>query len=321
MKDLRTVMSTHHPVVSAVASARVLIVEDDEIVALDLSNTLQELGYETAGIASNGLDAVESAVAGHPDLVLMDINLSNGSDGVMVAEQMRSRLSVPVIFLTAYGDQETVARTAAAGAFGHLAKPLRVDELRAAIPIALARHRAAKTLLEKNDWLAALLGSIDEGVIAADLQGRVTYLNPQAEYLTGWRIEEALGKPADAILQLSSQVGDKPVESRIVRAGELDAHLPRERFLLRNRRAQEIPVEESSAPLRRDEELVGAFSVIRDLSETLRFEQAQKLETVGVLAGGVAHDFNNLLSVVMGNTSLVLDSLPAYSDELSFLRK
>jgi len=120
---------------------RVQIVEDERIVALDLRSGLEQLGYDVVGIAANEPDAVRMAEVNRPDLVLMDIHLDQGSDGISAARQIRERLAVPVIFLTAYGEPETLARAAGAAPYGYLLKPFELRELNATVRMALVRHQ------------------------------------------------------------------------------------------------------------------------------------------------------------------------------------
>ncbi|MCX2860493.1 EAL domain-containing protein [Paucibacter sp. PLA-PC-4] len=120
---------------------RVQIVEDERIVALDLRSGLEQLGFEVVGIAANEPEAVRLATSTVPDLVLMDIHLDRGSDGIDAARQIRELLAVPVIFLTAYGEPETLKRAALAAPYGYLLKPFELRELNATVCMAMARRR------------------------------------------------------------------------------------------------------------------------------------------------------------------------------------
>src|SRR5512143_479744 len=102
---------------------KLLVVEDESIVALDLKSSLTMLGYEVIGTAASGEDAIAWAEAGHPDLVLMDINLQGQMDGVEAANRIRARLHTPVIFLTACVDDATLQRAKVTEPFGYLIKP------------------------------------------------------------------------------------------------------------------------------------------------------------------------------------------------------
>jgi CheY-like chemotaxis protein len=111
------------------APARILIVEDESIVALDISSQLKRQGYSVAAILSSGEAAVSQVSVIKPDLVLMDIRLQGEMDGVEAAHQIRTQSNVPLIFLTAYADKETLQRAATANPQGYLIKPFKEIEL------------------------------------------------------------------------------------------------------------------------------------------------------------------------------------------------
>lgn len=125
---------------------RILIVEDEAVTVLALKHELTELGYEIAGDASTAADALRIAEDNHADLVLMDIQLEGGVSGVAAAAAIRGHLDIPVVFLTAHASSETVARAVESGAFGYLLKPYTVPELKAAIEIALHKHKTESAM-------------------------------------------------------------------------------------------------------------------------------------------------------------------------------
>jgi CheY-like chemotaxis protein len=120
---------------------RILIVEDEALTVLALKRELAELGYEVAGDASTAADALRAAEDKRADLVLMDIQLDGGISGIAAAAAVRGHLDIPVVFLTAHAAAETLARAVESGAFGYLLKPYTVPELKAAIEIALHKHK------------------------------------------------------------------------------------------------------------------------------------------------------------------------------------
>lgn len=120
---------------------RILIVEDEGIVAADLQDRLEQLGYEVVGTASNGTMALEKIGRFRPDLVLSDIMIQGEMDGTQVAARVRDEFQIPVIFLTAYSSESVVSRAKAAGPFGYLLKPFEERELSICIEMALYKHR------------------------------------------------------------------------------------------------------------------------------------------------------------------------------------
>jgi CheY-like chemotaxis protein len=119
-------------------TCRILIVEDEAIVAMDIEERLAAMGYAVAGHASTGEQALALVEMHHPDLVLMDISLQGSMDGITAADEIRRRFHVPVIFLTAYSEDTTLERAKLAEPFGFILKPFDDRELKSAIEIALA---------------------------------------------------------------------------------------------------------------------------------------------------------------------------------------
>jgi len=170
-----------------------LVVEDERIVARDIQAALRQLGYEVPATAASGDDALRLVEEIRPHLIMMDINIQGDKDGVQTAMLVRERFDVPVVFLTANSDDATLHRAKQAQPYGFLLKPFEERELRAVIETALYKPRVEARLRESEARLHAILRSIGDGVIAADRQGKVVFLNPVAEALTGWTQSEALG--------------------------------------------------------------------------------------------------------------------------------
>lgn len=127
---------------------RILIVEDEGVIALEVAQDLRACGYEVVGTAAEGEPAIALAARERPDLVLMDISLKGPIDGVEAACRMREARDLPVVFLTAYGDPSTLERAQRAAPYGYLVKPYRFEELRATVETALRRHQSQRTALE-----------------------------------------------------------------------------------------------------------------------------------------------------------------------------
>ena len=124
----------------------ILVVDDERIVSLDIQSSLKRLGYNIVGSAEHGDDAFRIAEEHHPDLVLMDVKLKGGSDGIDAAGKISAKLDIPIVFLTAYSDPETINRAKSMGPFGFLLKPFEERELHSAIEIALFKHQMERQL-------------------------------------------------------------------------------------------------------------------------------------------------------------------------------
>jgi AmiR/NasT family two-component response regulator len=122
--------------------ARILIVEDEQLVAGDIQEILTSAGYTVISIVTSGEEAITQVVATKPDLVLMDIRLAGAIDGIQASESIQSQLQIPVVYLTANADQATLERVKASKPFGYLLKPFDERTLLTTIDIALSRHRA-----------------------------------------------------------------------------------------------------------------------------------------------------------------------------------
>jgi light-regulated signal transduction histidine kinase (bacteriophytochrome) len=143
--------------VAAQSGARIMIVEDERILALDLAETLDELGYTVAGLASRGEEAIELARQLHPQLILMDVRLAGEIDGITTAETIRDEHDVPVVFLTAHADDDTLQRATSSDASAYLVKPFKPPDLRCVIEIALHKHATDVRLRENERWLEQTL--------------------------------------------------------------------------------------------------------------------------------------------------------------------
>ena len=197
--------------------ARIWVVEDERIIARDLARTLTELGYQVAGISGSGEDAIRQVRADPPELVLMDVRLAGELDGIETAKAIKREHDVPIIFLTAHSDDETLSRASAAAPLAYLVKPFNGVDLKCSIELALRRHEIDARLRERERWLSTTLRSIGEGVVATDTEQRVVFLNPVAEALTGLTTEQAIGRALGQILKSvegpEAAPSDEPPES------------------------------------------------------------------------------------------------------------
>jgi len=239
---------------------KILVVEDESLVARDIQNMLLSLGYEVTDIVSSGERAIEAASAAPPDLVLMDIVLKGELDGIAAAEKLWEEFSIPVIFLTAYADDTTFQRAKLTKPFGYLLKPFEERELQTTIEMALYKSKMETRLREREHWLATVLRSIGDGIIATDGGGLVTFMNPLAEQLTGWSQAEALNKPLPAVFMSKEDAVSAGTE-----------------HLLSIRSGGEVPVEQTMTRiLDAKNESKGNVLVFRDI--TLRRQADQEIK-------------------------------------------
>jgi PAS domain S-box-containing protein len=187
--------------------ARVYVVEDDNIIAMGIQARLEDLGYGVAGHDTRGECAVQSIWQTSPDLVLMDIRLRGEIDGIETARRVHEEMDVPIIYLTAYTDAETLERAKLSEPYGYLVKPFQERELHTTIEMALYKHRMERRLKDREQWLATVLGSIGDGVIAADSDLRIVFMNAAAAALTRYVPADVLGIQLDKVFRVVSGTG------------------------------------------------------------------------------------------------------------------
>ncbi|MBF0519032.1 MAG: response regulator [Nitrospirae bacterium] len=187
------------------SQSRILVVEDESIVAMNICERLKELGYEVADVVSTGADAIKRAGELDPDLVLMDIVLKGNMDGVETAEKIRNTYDIPVIFLTAYSDNDTLRRAKITEPYGYILKPFEQRELLIAIEIAVYKHELERRLKASENWLLATLKLMSAALITTDINGTVTFMNAEAAAITGWTMKEAIGEDITAVFNVSQE--------------------------------------------------------------------------------------------------------------------
>jgi AmiR/NasT family two-component response regulator len=175
----------------SVERTRILVVEDEALVALDLEEQLVRLGYEVAGVVDSCAAAIERAREATPDLVLMDIHLRGEPDGIEAAERLRDEPGVPVVFLTAFADAATLERAKQVSPHGYILKPFDQRDLRATIEIAVHRDRLEREQRRSHENLLALLDVQRAGIVLLDGRGRIQFANVAARSRATKRISPA----------------------------------------------------------------------------------------------------------------------------------
>jgi PAS domain S-box-containing protein len=250
-------------------STSILIVEDEKIVAWDIQERLEKLGYKVLARVASGTEAVQMVSSNKPDLVLMDIQIEGNLNGIETAALLYNSFNIPIVYLTAHSDDKTLAQATQTNPFGYLLKPLQARELHTTIQVALQRHQRESLANTFQQWFANTLNSIGEATITTDLPGNVTFMNPSAESLTGWKHSEASGKPVNQVLPLISEVTGERIENPGIRAIRLKhrVNLP-SRCLLQSRNGSEISVQEVATPIVNPVgEIIGSVMVLQDTTQ------------------------------------------------------
>ena len=258
------------------SSVKILVVEDESIVAMDIKHRLESLDYEVSEIASSGEDAVEKAGKTHPDLILMDIVLKGEMDGIDAAQIIKDRFDIPVVYLTAYSDDKTLKRAKITSPFGYIIKPFEDQELHSAIEVALYKHMMESKLKENEKWLYTTLESIGDAVITADKKGKITFMNPVAQQITGWGLEESLGKPLKNIFKIIDEESRTPIEiDNLLQENNPSYQLDHTRLITKE--GLTIPVNNTYSPIKDDKGNVnGAVLVFQDIRERKKAEKERE---------------------------------------------
>ncbi|MEQ9553877.1 MAG: ATP-binding protein [Coleofasciculus sp. G3-WIS-01] len=299
---------------------KILVVEDEIIIATNLKEQLETFGYCVGAIATSGEKAVDMATALCPDLVLMDIHLQGDMDGIEAAQLIWERLSIPVIYVTGHSDPSTLERVKVSCPFGYILKPIKERELFIAIDIAL--HRYAREQL-----LTAILREMGDGVIFIDDQCRIRFLNGVAQTLTGWQFSEAIEQELTEVFQVvdaqERQSVNLPIDLAI--QNKFTAAIPSHSVLI-SRQNRMIPIGGSVTPIRdKTDNLIGTVFVFQDISSSTQLEkakgdleqtltalkttqfqliQSEKLSSVGRMATALIQEFNNPITWICGNIVL-----------------
>lgn len=254
--------------------AKILVVEDETIVAWDIKETLEKLGHTIVDMVVSADEALGSAFGEHPDLVLMDIRLEGEVDGITAGDEIYHQLNIPVIYLTAHADEITLARATKTDPFGYITKPFQSQSLQSTIKVALQRHQKEESdrLLQKH--LTNTLNSIGDGIITTDCQGLVKSINPIAEDLTGWDSIAAIGMEIDQFFSLTSAIDRTEINSLSLQAiwSKQLIKSPEQCCLVPKDQPQLLIAATATPIINPSGEIVGSMIVFQDNAERLNNE-------------------------------------------------
>ncbi|MCU0288913.1 MAG: response regulator, partial [Acidobacteria bacterium] len=299
--------------------SKIMVVEDELIVATNIENQLRKIGYEVISNIDSGEEAICIAKEKKPDLVLMDIKLSGKMDGIEAAQYLYDQLNIPVVYLTAYLDNETLQRAKITSPYGYILKPFEINKLHITLEIALHKYQMEKMLRESERRFRTLAEYSPVGIFQTDIAGNCVYMNQRWYEITGFSPLEPVNDWKSAIhpedRALVQENWDKMIHS--------DGKFAME-YRFQNAEGNVNWVFGHVTPLNPNpQENTGYIGIITDISENKKMEKkiltADRLESIGILAGGIAHDFNNLLSVIVGNISMLKNDINITQDQAGML--
>lgn len=255
--------------------ARILIVEDELVAAHSIQEFLAGSEHNVLAVVVTAQEAIQFSARDRPDLVLMDIHLKGAVDGITAARQIYQEWGIPVIYLSADTDSRILERALTTDPFGYLVKPFGPTELLIAVNIALHRHRLEAQLEKTEQWLSTTLTSIGDGTISTDREGRITFINPAAEELTGWSQPESLGQPVEQVLNLIDSETQETIANPLIQAMQEGKPITlTDGCILITRQGSERAIGDAATPIRnRKGEITGAVLVFRDVTGRKREEE------------------------------------------------
>lgn len=289
------------------ALSRIMIVEDEGIIAGHIATRLQKTGYVVAGISGSSEEALAQIPDLRPDLILMDIRIKGDLDGIETAAAVRERFDIPVIYLTAHTDRHTINRAKRTGAFGFLTKPIHHTSLATSIEMALHKHSSEREVRQQRAWIETVVNTMGDAVAVVDREWKIRFVNRPAENLIGWKNAEARDCDLSTVLPLFDPASG-------FRTNNSPERFPEGTYAVA-RSGQMFPVEGEIASSLDQGKAVGRVLTFRDATqrqdEDRRKRQEEKMQAVGRLAAGISHDFNNLLFVILGYADQLLGTAGA----------
>ena len=302
--------------------SKVMLVDDEAVITMQLEKRLPSMGYDVVGTASSGEESILMARDLKPSLILMDIVMPGRLDGIDAAEIIKKELDIPIIFLTAYTDDKFIERAKNVEPYGYIIKPFNEREIRPNIEIALYKKESEQRQKQAVERIRKLSGIVEQSpcmIMVTDTKGNIEYVNPRFTQFTGYTSEEVIGKNLSFL-----KSGEMPPEvykelwDTIMSGREW-----RGEFCNKKKNGEPYWEYAFISPIKDVEGAINHFVAVKaDITERKQrgaiLRQAEKLKTLGVMTSGISHEFSNILAVISGSVQLLKES---YKDEEELMDK
>ena len=283
----------------------ILIVEDEGTIALEIQNKLEEWGYSIVGTVSSGEEAIMVALNKHPDLILMDIILKEKITGIEAANIIKNNFDVPIIYLTAYGDEKTIEDAKITSPQAYLLKPFDDKELKLTIEMALYKHKMETRLKRSEETYRTLAENANDIIFIISLEDRLEYVNKFAANLLGFEPHELVGKLRQNLFPM--EISDKQ-RKNIDRAIETQSPVRSESKLALPRRA--LWLDTNLIPLKdKKDKIFAVMGISRDITEQKQVEEALRasLSEKEILLKEIHHRVKNNMQIISSLINLQSD--------------
>ena len=290
----------------------ILLVEDDPLMQDQIKSYLKKLSYTLKGVASSGKDGIKQALKIKPDLILMDVIMEKPHAGIDAAKIIRSKIDIPIIFLTASKKENTLIKALKTNPFGYLVKPIQLESLHSTIEVTLLKHRYERKLMqyqqaleESEAMFRGIFSAMENGYYRLSKKGKIILVNPAMVTMLGYTLENQL------IGKNFTELGCIDTESRnrffeiLKQKGEISlfesewvTHMHRVINIIENAHA----VHDDKGILLYYEGTVQNITRVKELETQLR--HSQKMEVIGILSSRITHEINSRLTTILGYADL-----------------
>ncbi|MCB9248899.1 MAG: response regulator [Ignavibacteriales bacterium] len=294
--------------------SKILVVEDEVIIAMEIAERLKAMGYEVTRIVSNGQMAIENAIKEEPDLILMDIMIQGDMDGIETATKIRTLSDIPVIYLTANADESTLQRAKVSDAFGYLIKPFEERELNTTIEMALYKHKMEAKLRENEARFRSLVQNSTMGIFRTKLDGSFVLINPALVKILGFTNSNEI-RNRKAFEFFKNGLDDW---KQLIEKLKLETSINSERYFAKKKDGARITISLSGNYIKGDKDGPFFDGTIEDVSLQDQYhkqlikakekaEESDKLKTE--FLAGMSHEIRTPINTILSYISLLQNEL------------